>query len=442
MRSRSAAVASLCLAGTVVVACSSAEEVQGGVEGESLSTAAACAHAPCSTGGALRTSCDPCVAKVCAADSYCCSTGWDAQCTAEVSSVCGQACGSTACAHDVCTTGGKLAAACDSCATTVCAADPYCCSKGWNAQCVREAKQQCGACGVGAPDAAPPPPPPPAGTIGVNGGTVSQLLFGVVGDTRPATKGDTAGYPTDIISSIFQAVAARSPMPPIVVSTGDYNFSSTGGSDSAAQFDLYASARSKYPGAWFPTMGNHECTGYTNSNCGSGNADGVTSIYSNYLSKLLGPIQKTLPYYSIRVDATDGSWTSKFVFVAANAWTTTQATWLAQALAVPTTYTFVVRHEASDVTQAPGVTPSESIMASHPLTLSIVGHDHTYRHSGTELLVGNGGAPLTENVPYGYAVVERRDDGAIAVDVIDVGTGAPDASFHFAVHADGTPATP
>lgn len=442
MRSSIAVVASACLAGVIVIACSSGGETREATSSDESPAAAACVHGPCSAGGALRAACDPCVTRVCAADAYCCATSWDAQCVREAVSTCGQTCGGAACAHDVCSTGAKLASSCDSCVATVCAADAYCCTKGWNTRCVAEAKTACGACAGGTDASVPPPPPPPSGAVGANGGKVANLLFGVVGDTRPATKGDTAGYPTAIVTSIFEALAARSPMPSFVVSTGDYNFSSTSGADSAMQLDLYASARATYPGAWFPAMGNHECTGYTNSNCGSGNADGVTTIYSNYLAKLLGPIQKTVPYYVIRVDAADGTWSSKFVFVAANAWTSAQGTWLDQALSVPTTYTFVLRHEAADVTQAPGVKPSEKIMAAHPLTLGIVGHDHTYRHTGSELLVGNGGAPLTEDVPYGYAVVERRADGAIAVDAIDVATGAPDATFHFAVHADGSPASP
>ena len=38
---------------------------------------------------------------------------------------------------------------------------------------------------------------------------------------------------------------------------------------------------------------------------------------------------------------------AKFVFVACNAWNSTQATWLDQQLAAATTYTFVVRHEGT-----------------------------------------------------------------------------------------------
>jgi hypothetical protein len=49
-----------------------------------------CVHGKCSSGTKLTGSCDACVAKVCASDSYCCSTAWDGQCVGEVGSACGQ----------------------------------------------------------------------------------------------------------------------------------------------------------------------------------------------------------------------------------------------------------------------------------------------------------------------------------------------------------------
>lgn len=53
----------------------------------------ACSHAVCSTGAKLTAACDPCAQAVCAQDSYCCSTRWDAQCVGEVASLCAQTCG-------------------------------------------------------------------------------------------------------------------------------------------------------------------------------------------------------------------------------------------------------------------------------------------------------------------------------------------------------------
>ena len=282
---------------------------------------------------------------------------------------------------------------------------------------------------------------PPTGSVGPGGGSVSRLYFAVVGDTRPPSPDDTAGYPTAIITQIYTHLEALSPKPSFAVSTGDYMFASTGGTEGATQLDLYVGARSKYSGQLFAAMGNHECTGFTNSNCGGGNADGVTSNYTAFLSKLLGPISQTNPYYEVDVGAADASWTAKFLFVAANAWTQTQATWLDQAMAKPTTYTFVLRHESASANTAPGVIPSENIMGNHPYTLAIVGHTHTYQHSGPrEVIVGNGGAPLSGGKNYGFGIVSQRTDGAVAVDMIDYASGVADSSFHFAVKPDGSAA--
>jgi hypothetical protein len=296
-------------------------------------------------------------------------------------------------------------------------------------------------------DAGPPPQVYDGGvtgTVGANGGTESMLYFAVVGDTRPATEDDTANYPTAVIGKIFTDLAAVKPEPPFVLSTGDYQFSNPYGTQAAAQLQLYLNARGPYTGVQFPAMGNHECTGGTASNCGSGNTNGLTNNYKQFMSLLLGPIQKTTPYYAIDVNATDSSWTAKFVFIAANAWDSAQASWLDSTLAASTTYTFVVRHEPKSASTAPGVSPSETIMAKHPYTLAIVGHSHEYYHSKysnpKEVVIGNGGAPLATNQTYGYAIFAQRTDGAIQVDMYDYQSGQPDTSFRFAVKADGSPA--
>jgi hypothetical protein len=53
---------------------------------------------------------------------------------------------------------------------------------------------------------------------------------------------------------------------------------------------------------------------------------------------------------------------------------------------------------------------------------------------------GNGGAPVTGGVNYGFGLVTQRSDGAIQVDAIDYQSQHADASFRFAVNADGTAA--
>jgi hypothetical protein len=283
---------------------------------------------------------------------------------------------------------------------------------------------------------------PAAPSFGTYGGTLAQLLFAVVGDTRPPSWDDVQGYPTAQITRIYQDITALRPLPAFVIGTGDYQFSSTGwGSTGSQQLAIYAQARAAFPGPFFPTMGNHECTGAVASNCIVG-ADGTTANLSAFKAVLLAPIHQTNPYYAVSVSAADGSWTSKFVFVAANAWDATQQSWLASTLASPTTYTFVIRHEPHDAPSAPGVTGSEELLAHYPYTLCIVGHSHTYGHhsdSPREVLFGNGGAPLSSK-DYGFGLFTRRADGAIVVDAIDWQTGMADASFHFAVKPDGSPA--
>jgi hypothetical protein len=282
-----------------------------------------------------------------------------------------------------------------------------------------------------------------SGSMGPNGGTMPQLIFGIVGDTRPPNEDDLSGYPTSIITKIFQDIEGQSPKIPFVVSSGDYQFASTGSSSTAAQqLQLYTQARAAYSGLQFTAMGNHECTGADDSNCTSGS--NPTANYKAWMAALMAPVQKTLPYFVINVNATNGSWTSKFVFIAANAWDSTQQSWLTTQMQTKTTYTFVLRHEPTESSgNAPGVSPSDSIIAQYPYTMLITGHSHTWDTFGyntpKEVLVGNGGAPLTNSSKnYGYAVMAQRSDGAIVGDMYDYMTNQPVSSFHFVVTPDGT----
>lgn len=352
----------------------------------------------------------------------------------------GQTCGSLA--------GPSVPAKCNSCGSHTCQANG--CYGGWYCNTTtNKCQSPPSSCGTPPPsgDAGGGVPPsvdaggPVTGTIGNGGGTESRLYFAIVGDTRPATIDDTSGYPTAIITKIFEDLAAASPMPPFLVSTGDYMFASTTKGQAAPQLDLYLGAKTKYSGVQFPTMGNHECTGMTASNCGPGTTDGTTDNYNQFLSKMLAPIGQQNPYYRIDIAATDASWKAKFLFVAGNAWNTAQATWLDTQMADPTTYTFIVRHEPASATTAPGVTPSEQIMKKYPYTLAIVGHTHTYSKSGAkEVIIGNGGAPLTSGGNYGYGLVTQRPDLSIQINMIDYQTGQPVPNFQFALKPDGTPA--
>jgi hypothetical protein len=275
--------------------------------------------------------------------------------------------------------------------------------------------------------------------------TKSSLDFVIIGDTRPAMEDQTSMYPT-IINTIFASVEHESPHPDFAVTTGDYMFASTTGSEQVSQLSKYLIARNQFTGLEFPAMGNHECTGATASNCGPALGDGITKNMDAFRRMMLWPIQIGWPNYVVNINATDSSWTAKFVFVAGNSWDTSATPiWLDTALAKSTTYTFVIRHEATTGTgpDAPGEGPSQTIITSHPYTMLICGHTHTYDHSAQkEMIVGNGGAPVTGTVPNGYVVVQRNASGTITFtpkkyDGSALGTSA---SYQpFTVKADGSP---
>jgi len=447
------------LAAAIVAACAQNADQPWGDAGVGADASAACQScvidSDCGGGVCAQLGGDAYCAKSCASASDCAS---GEQCTSVVSvsgdqvSVCvdvsSAECGlnpgqqpSDAGAPNACPgwADPSTQASCSSCKQGSNGCQPNGCYGGWWCnmtanKCQSAPPQNCGGSVI---DAGPPELYDGGVTsnIGSDGGTESHLYFAVVGDTRPANEDDTANYPTPIISGIFSDLTKVSPAPPFVVSTGDYQFSNPSGSQATAQLTAYLNARGSYGGVQFPAMGNHECTGATASNCGSGNKDGVTSNYSAFMSLLLGPLGKTTPYYAVDVNATDASWTAKFVFVAANAWDSAQSAWLASTLAQQTTYTFIVRHEPASATTAPGVTPAETIMKSYPYTLSIVGHSHEYYHSSgsREVVIGNGGAPISTNQNYGYALVQQLTNGNILVDMYDYQTNAKDSSFEFQV---------
>ena len=245
-------------------------------------------------------------------------------------------------------------------------------------------------------------------TIGPNGGTANRLYFAVVGDTRPPIVEDTANYPTAVITGIYQAIEAMQPKPEFVLTTGDYMFARPTGTQGATQMGLYLRARAAFGGLVFPAFGNHECTGATLGNCAG--AANVTANVVAYRNALVQPLGKTELYYAFDVDDPAGRWTSKFIVAACNAWDTTQQTWLTQQLARTTTFTFVIRHEALGVA-APCTTQMDAALRTRPPTMMIVGHTHTFSHSGTQLVEGVGGAPITGNAVYGYATVEQQSSG-------------------------------
>ena len=291
---------------------------------------------------------------------------------------------------------------------------------------------------IATPTATPTPNPPGTG-VGPGGGTVSDLRFAIVGDTRPSLPDGLASYPTAVITKIYQDLDVEMPKPAFGISTGDYILADPWTDEGAEQIDTYLTAREGFSQQMFYAMGNHECITLTSGNCLASNVGGIPNSMKHFLDKMVYPLGYQHPYYAFDVDAADGSWTSKFVLIAANSWDSTQAAWLNSVLSEPTTYTFVIRHENYAATDAPGTTPSEQIIAAHPYTLKLVGHNHTYQWEpdAHEVITGNGGAPLTGSIDYGYTIVDRLPNGDIEGHNYDYQTHAQIGAA-FEVQADGT----
>jgi hypothetical protein len=132
----------------------------------------------------------------------------------------------------------------------------------------------------------------------------------------------------------------------------------------------------------------------------------------------------------------------KLVFIAANAWNSAQESWLKSALASPTTYTFIVRHEPSYDNTAPGVTPSETIINGSAYTMELLGHSHEYKKIDDQHVIsGNGGAPLsnTTSLSYGFLFIQILGDGNVAVNEIDAATGMPVDSYRVTPQGKAVP---
>jgi hypothetical protein len=257
-----------------------------------------------------------------------------------------------------------------------------------------------------------------ASGVGPTGGSVQLLHFAVTGDTRPPNCEDTAGYPTSVINGIADAFKSKNAQ--FVVDLGDHMYvCNNTPSIAQAQMSLYMTAVHRYPGTWFMTMGNHECT---SGPCllGSTNAN-----YSAFMSAL-APISSK-PYYSFNVQTSAGRAT--FVIVADNAWDSAQSSWLTSTLTeadANAKYTLVFRHHPEGDTSVSTNSTSMAIIRQHKFAMFITGHTHTYHHmttdNGRDLVMGLGGAPLiAAGATYnGYAFVDQLASGNLQVTVYDV----------------------
>ncbi len=311
------------------------------------------------------------------------------------------------------------------------------------------------------------------------------LSFASVGDTRPSktcSSSAACAYPSQIIARLYQQIEALSPPVPLVISTGDYQYNSPG--DGTARWQMlqqYLPAAQQFRGPVYAAMGNHECNGYTDSNCTPGgplpctreDVCGITENLSAFLA-LLGSmgLPGSRPYYAVGVSL-GGGLTAKFVVAAPNAWDSSQASWLATTLSRRTTYTFLVQHEPNNLDQADASFPAalaeirslvrQSGQApaglAYPLTLWIVGHTHNFDYdpANQQVINGLGGAP-TNDITDGedpshfyrtdtgaYLLCRQQASGeppAVQCALVDSETNGVLAgpTTTFAINADGTPA--
>ena len=70
----------------------------------------------------------------------------------------------------------------------------------------------------------------------------------------------------------------------------------------------------------------------------------------------------------------------------------------------------------------------DSMLKSAKYDLFIVGHSHTYSHSGNQVIIGNGGAPLSGSGNYGFATIAQQATGFV-VTQYDYMTSMPVGSF-------------
>jgi hypothetical protein len=269
-----------------------------------------------------------------------------------------------------------------------------------------------------------PGPKPMGGTVGPTGGKVDRLYFTFHGDTRPMSCNDANGYPTTIITSIFNREAGLDPE--FGLDLGDHMFVCSGTLNEAqTQMGLYMNAAKNLPKTLFMTMGNHECSS-------SASYCYLNSTQPNYKAFMaaLAPVS-TVPYYTFDVQTDTGLAT--FVVVADNAWDTTESSWLTTTLTKAdgaAKYTIVMRHHPIDNVDLATMMDEWNIIKSHKYSLFLTGHTHEYKHdlgldgSGRTGRMGNAGAPLDNNFPYyGYGVVQQGIDDRLYVFVYDQATG-------------------
>ncbi|MFO0782621.1 MAG: hypothetical protein U0636_02940 [Phycisphaerales bacterium] len=105
----------------------------------------------CVAGSAPFCSDSTCCNLVCGFDPFCCGTTWDSICASEAASACIVCGGSGGCGggtQDCCVAGSAPFCSDADCCSAVCAIDTFCCGTQWDAICASEASALCAICAV------------------------------------------------------------------------------------------------------------------------------------------------------------------------------------------------------------------------------------------------------------------------------------------------------
>jgi hypothetical protein len=284
----------------------------------------------------------------------------------------------------------------------------------------------------GTPDMVTVPAPSGPGSVTASGGTVTRLLFGVTGDTRPPSVGDSSGYPTSIIQSVFRGMASHNVQ--FAADTGDHMWcSTTSASCASAQMSSYTSAFSPLHGVpVFMTLGNHEC-GDALTICAGTTTAKLDAFVQGLSDQNIVPPGGN-PYYSFDVNTMYGM--ARFVSVADNAWDSTQKSWLEQTLTdadARATYTFVLRHHpinCADCQVSTAIQDSLGVIKQHPYSLLMTGHSHEFKVDqmdtcGRTIVIGTGGAAPLDGTwtSFGYVIVDQLPGGNIRYSYYDAMSG-------------------
>jgi hypothetical protein len=278
---------------------------------------------------------------------------------------------------------------------------------------------------------------PGRGGVSNDGGTVDRLYFALTGDSRPPIcdlffVGKGFDYPTANVTKLAQQMEARQTQ--FALDLGDHQFVCVGGiTEAQTQIGAYVTAMANFKAPFFMSMGNHECVfalGGTLDDCGANNPS--DPAYTAFMQALASVSPK--PYYSVDIQTSMGL--ARFVFIADDAWDSTEASWLSALLTdadVRARYTIVAHHHP--ISQTNGNYPAIwSAIKAHKYALHLTAHQHLYSHdtqndaSGRSVIVGTGGS--SDETLLGYATVVQGVDGRLYFTMYDSSTDAPVDSWN------------